>query len=81
MPAMAPPDKPDPELAAAAPAPVDVALGATVVVDVNRGGIDVVVGSRTFWQRDSTSALTQHESVELGELVAQKAQSPCKLDW
>ena len=73
MPAMAPPERPDPELA---PAPGV----ADSVPEGNRGGIDTVVGSSTPAQRDSTRELTQHELVELTRLSAQKEQRPCRLD-
>lgn len=51
IPAMAPPERPEwlPEAAAAVPVDDDD----TVAVVVNIGGIDVVVGSWTFEQRDS----------------------------
>jgi hypothetical protein len=73
MPAMAPPERPDPELA---PAPGV----ADSVPEGNRGGIDTVVGSSTPVQRDSTRELTQHELVEFTLLSAQKEQRPCRLD-
>jgi hypothetical protein len=77
IPAIAPPERPDPDLAPPAP---EVEVGAADVLDGNNGGIDVVVGRWMPWQRCSTLALTQHESVALGELEAQKEQRPCKLD-
>lgn len=45
------------------------------------GGMETVVGRWTFWQRDSTLALTQQVSVELVVLFAQKRQSPGRLFW
>ena len=77
IPAIAPPDRPLLRPAAAAAE----AVGEFVAdVEGNSGGIDVVVGRRTFSQRFSTSELTQQESVELGELEAQKEQRPCRLE-
>lgn len=73
IPAIAPPDRP--EGAPAAAALVDP-VGAAVDVVVKSGGMVVVVGSWTPTQRLSTLALTQHESVEFWELVAQNAQRP-----
>lgn len=72
MPAIAPPDKPGAPAAAALVDPV----GAALDVVVKSGGMVVVVGSWTPTQRDSTLALTQHESVEFWELEAQNAQNP-----
>jgi hypothetical protein len=80
-PAMAPPERPEPDLAEPAVAPVEVALGAGAVLDGCQGAMDVVVGRWTPTQRDSTFALMQHESVELGELAPQKAQRPGRFDW
>lgn len=77
IPAMAPPERLDPDAAA----PEVVPVGAAAVDDGKRGGMEVVVGNSTPWHRASTLAFTQHESVELGELWAQKEQRPCKLDW
>lgn len=69
MPAMAPPERPDPELAPA--------LGvADSVLEGNRGGIDTVVGSLTPEQRDSTRELTQQELVEFTRLSAQNEHKP-----
>lgn len=80
MPAMAPPESPDPERPAPFAAPADVEDGAPDdVLDGNTGGIETVVGRSTPTQRDSTLALTQHESVELTVLSAQKEHKPCKL--
>jgi hypothetical protein len=73
IPAIAPPERPDPELAPE--------LGvADWVPEGNRGGIETVVGSSTSVQRDSTRELTQHELVEFTLLSAQKEQRPCRLD-
>ena len=80
IPAIAPPERPEPDLFAPAPAAADVADGTADVLEGKRGGIDVVVGSSTFSHRDSTFELTQQESVALGELEAQNEQSPAKLD-
>jgi hypothetical protein len=79
MPAIAPPERPVPEFPAPAPAPA-VWVGAEEEVEVKSGGIDVVVGSSTPSHRVSTLALTQQESVALGELEAQKEQRPGRLD-
>ena len=46
------------------------------VAEGNRGGREVSVGRVTPLHRLVTFAATQHESVELGELVAQKPQRP-----
>lgn len=79
MPAMAPPESPDPDWPAF-PAPAEVELGAEdEVLEGNTGGIETVVGRSTPTQRDSTLALTQHESVELTVLPAQNEHKPCKL--
>jgi hypothetical protein len=79
IPAMAPPERPEPPPGAAAPA---VALGdEDEVLEGNTGGIETVVGRSTPTQRASTFALTQQESVELTVLVEQKRHSPCKLPW
>jgi hypothetical protein len=81
IPAMAPPESPEPEPPCPVPAPA-VELGdADDVLDGNTGGIDTVVGRSTPTQRDSTLALTQHESVELTVASEQKAHSPCRLLW
>jgi hypothetical protein len=70
---MAPPLSPPPLLEPpAAAAALLLALG-PAVVDVI-APMDVVTGSLTFVHRVSVCALTQHESVELGELVAQYEQ-------
>ena len=80
IPAIAPPESPDPERPAPVPAPAEVEVGtADEVPDGNTGGIETVVGRSTPTQRDSTLALTQHESVELTVLSAQNEHSPCKL--
>lgn len=80
--AIAPPESPEPDLLVPAAAPADVPVGAAEdVLEGNKGAIDVVVGRCTSAQRDSTLALTQHESVELGELEPQNEQRPCRLDW
>jgi len=76
MPAIWPPDRPFLEVAA----DLGVAVGEPVDVGSESGGMDVVLGRRTFTHRCSTFEFTQHESVEFAELVAQKAQSPCKLE-
>jgi hypothetical protein len=75
IPAMAPPESPGSE-APPVPAP-PVELGdADEVLDGNTGGIDTVVGRSTPTQRDSTFALTQHESVEFAVLSEQNVHSP-----
>ena len=66
--------------------PADVPIGAAEavleeVLEGNSGAIDVVVGRCTSAHRDSTPALTQHESVALGELEPQYEHSPWRLDW
>jgi hypothetical protein len=78
MPAMAPPEslEPDP----LRPAGLDVPVGAAEEVDENRGGIDEVTGNSTPTQRASTLALTQHESVEFGELAPQNMQRLWRLE-
>ena len=68
MPAMAPPESPEPERLRLEAAPVEPDP-AEEVPDGKRGGIETVVGRVTPWQRDSTLELTQHESVELTLLV------------
>jgi hypothetical protein len=78
MPAIAPPESldpdPDPDPLVA---PADVPVGAAeAVLEGNKGAIEVVVGRCTSTHRDSTLALTQHESVELGELEPQYEHSP-----
>jgi hypothetical protein len=79
MPAMAPPESPDLERAAAA-SPVVVGT-LDDVLDGNSGGIDTVVGRLTFAQRFSTLDVTQQESVELTVLSAQNMHSPRRLPW
>lgn len=76
MPAMAPPESPDPDPALPLPDGVgdEVPVGKT-------GGIETVVGSLRPEHRASTLALTQQESVELTVLSPQNMQSPCKLPW
>lgn len=74
---MAPPDSADLEVFPLLPAPA-VELGVAEEVG-NTGGIDTVVGRFTPWQRDSTFAATQQESVELTVLSPQNAQRPCRL--
>jgi hypothetical protein len=81
IPAMAPEDRPDPELSPPDPESA-VELGEPeAVLDGKTGGIDTVVGSSTPSQRASTFAVTQHESVEFTVLSLQKAQSPWRLSW
>jgi hypothetical protein len=81
IPAIAPPDNPDPEAPEPTPAP-PVEFGAEEeVLEGKTGGIDTVVGRFTPWQRDCTFAVTQHESVELTVLSAQNEHSPCRLPW
>jgi hypothetical protein len=65
MPAMAPPESPDPDWLLPAPAP-PVAEGTPEdVLEGKSGCIDRVVGRVTPTQRLSTLEVTQHESVEL----------------
>jgi hypothetical protein len=60
MPAMAPPEIPEPESRSPDPAPA-VELGdPDEVLEGNTGGIETVVGRSTPTQRDSTFALTQN---------------------
>jgi hypothetical protein len=66
IPAIAPPESPADVPVAGVPVGV-----AEDVLEGNSGAIDVVVGRRTSAHRDSTLALTQHESVALGELEPQ----------
>ena len=78
IPAMAPPERPEPLLAlAAAPVAEGVLLA---VVDGNNGGIDDSVGKVTPWHRLFTFDPIQHESVAFGELDAQYPQSPCRFE-
>lgn len=80
IPAMAPPESPEPDLFP--PDPTEVEVGdAELVEEGNKGGMDVVVGNFTPSQRFSTLAFTQQESVELGELSAQNEHKPGRLDW
>lgn len=81
MPAMAPPESPEPDAPEpfAAP-PVALADDDDVLVG-NTGGIEIVVGSVIPWQRDSTLAVMQQESVELTVLSAQNEHNPCKFPW
>jgi hypothetical protein len=70
MPAIAPPLSP----VSLVPALVLFAVALGLLEDVelgNSGGMEDVVGKRTFVHRVSARALVQHESVELGELFAQ----------
>lgn len=77
IPAMAPPESPDPDRAPpAAGLPVPDGAGEDVG---NTGGMETVVGRSTPMQRLSTFELTQHELVEFTELSAQYEHSPCKL--
>jgi hypothetical protein len=81
IPAMAPPESPDPdgpEPVAAPPVPEGIFDEVPVG---NTGGIETVVGSLSPSQRRSTLALTQQESVEFAVLLAQYMQSPCRLFW
>jgi hypothetical protein len=71
IPAMAPPLSPEPPRDDPAAAPL-VALDPAV--DDVIAPMDVVTGNLTFVHRVSACALMQHESVELGELVAQYEQ-------
>ena len=81
MPAMAPPEIPEPESRPPDPAPA-VELGdPDEVLEGNTGGIETVVGRSTPTQRDSTFALTQQESVELTVLEPQKRHNPWRLPW
>jgi hypothetical protein len=78
MPAIAPPERPDPD---PPPAAFEVDVGAPVELLVgNSGGIDTVVGNSTPAHRDSTFELTQHELVELTVLSAQYEHNPCRLE-
>lgn len=77
MPAMAPPESPDPDWPAPAPA-LPVAEGAPVL-DGKSGGIETVVGRSTLAHRCSTFAVTQQELVEFKVLSAQYEQSPLRL--
>lgn len=70
IPAIAPPDKPLFEVSASAAAEV-VTIGWRVTV---------AAGIETPSQREVALALTQHVSVELGELEAQYVQRPIVLD-
>lgn len=60
-----------------------VAEGAALDADVavNIDGAELKTGKRTFLQRLSARAVTQHESVLLTVLVAQKLQRPARLFW
>lgn len=84
MPAMAPPLRPLATVfrvkGSTAP-PVEVAAGAEEEVDEgNRLPIAVVMGSLTFWQRDSVLENKQQESVALGEEAAQYEQRLPRFD-
>lgn len=76
MPAMAPPESPEPPLLAPAADGEDVAVEDVEDVLGKKGGIDVVIGNLTFSHLDSACAFTQQESVELGELAAQREHRP-----
>jgi hypothetical protein len=78
MPAIAPPESPEPD--PAKPTALDVPVGAAEEVDEKRGGIDEVTGSFTPTQRASTFELMQQESVELGELAPQNWQRLWRLE-
>lgn len=79
MPAMAPLERPLLALCPPDDAPL-VELGtADEVLDGKTGGMEIVVGSLTPWQRVSTLALTQQESVEFAVLPEQKRHSPSTL--
>ena len=83
MPAIWPPERPDPLLAPVAPAakfvPVAAAeVEAEGVEDGNSGGIETVEGWGMPVHRLLTLESTQQESVAFGELVAQNAQRPCR---
>ena len=81
MPAIWPPERPDPLLALVAPPAAFVAV-AVVEAEVeeveegNSGGIETVDGSGMPVHRLLTLASTQQESVAFGELVEQNAQRP-----
>ena len=81
IPAMARPERPDPEPPAPAAAPPVAEGTLDDVLDGKSGGIETVVGRLTPVQRLFTFALTQHELVELTVLSAQYEQSPCRLPW
>ena len=81
MPAIWPPERPDPLLAPAAPTAVFVAEAEAEAEDVeegNSGGIETVEGWGMPVHRLLTLESTQQESVAFGELVAQNAQRPCR---
>lgn len=81
IPAIAPPESPCFELCPPdAPPAVEVGEADEVLVG-KTGGMEMVVGRSTFWQRASTLALTQHVSVELVVLPAQNKHSPSRLFW
>jgi hypothetical protein len=80
MPAIAPPERPDPDGAAAAPTVVADGI-ADAVLEGNRGAIDLVVGSTIPGHRFPTLALAQHELVALTAGSLQYEQSPCRLSW
>jgi len=81
IPAMAPPDSPVSVLAPPVPAPAVEVGDPDAVLDGKSGGMETVVGRVTPTHRASTLALTQHVSVELAVLPAQKPQSPWRLPW
>ena len=83
MPAIWPPERPNPLLEPVAPivefVPVAVAdAEAEDVEEGKRGGIETVEGWGMPVHRLLTLESTQQESVAFGELVAQNAQSPCR---
>ena len=80
MPAIAPPERPDPPPLEPPAAAVLDEGGREVTVLVKRGGMEVVLGRCTFEQRDSACEFTQQESVALGELAAQKVHKPPRFD-
>jgi hypothetical protein len=78
IPAIAPPDNPDPDCP---PAAALLVAEGPPVLDGNRGGIETVVGRSTPTQRCSTFAVTQQESVEFAVLAPQNMHSPRRLPW
>jgi len=78
IPAIAPDESPEADAPVAAA--LDVPVGDAEEVDENSGGMDEVTGRSTPTQRASTLELTQHESVEFGELAPQNMQRLWRLE-
>jgi len=81
IPAIAPPDRPDPVLPVPPVTGAEVPVGATEEDDGNRGAMEVVVGRWTPTHLGSTFEFRQQELVSFKVLVLQNEHKPCKLDW